>query len=66
MERETVCAPDGCYIGPCDPQPPGPNGPADCHEGESPCAGCCCLKGERCGDGDCYIPDAEDEVVGRE
>lgn len=60
IERGVVCAPDGCYEGPFDPYPPGPDGPADCRKGESPCGGGCCLKGERCGDGDCYIPDDED------
>jgi hypothetical protein len=64
-ERETVCAPGNCYIGPLDPYPPGPDGPADCGEGESPCGGGCCLRGERCGDGDCYIPEEDDQVIGQ-
>jgi hypothetical protein len=61
MERENVCGLSSCYIGPLDPMPPGPDGPADCGEGESPCGNGCCLKGERCGDGHCYIPEEEDE-----
>jgi hypothetical protein len=64
MDRETVCAQASCFIGPLDPYPPGPDGPADCGEGESPCGGGCCLRGERCGDGNCYIPEEEDQVFG--
>jgi hypothetical protein len=63
MEREEVCAPGNCFIGPLDPVPPGPNGPADCGEGESPCGRGCCLRGERCGDSKCYIPEEGDEVI---
>ncbi|WP_428263777.1 hypothetical protein [Haliangium sp.] len=64
IEREEVCAPGTCFIGPLDPMRPGPNGPGDCHPGESPCGGGCCLRGERCDDGSCFIPEEEDAAIG--
>ncbi|GAB4510162.1 MAG: hypothetical protein Tsb0020_27120 [Haliangiales bacterium] len=66
IERESVCSPGNCFIGPLDPLPPGPDGPADCGDGESPCGGGCCLRGERCGDGSCYIPEEGDDTGIRE
>ncbi|MDI1435587.1 hypothetical protein [Polyangium sorediatum] len=58
--REIVCAPDGCYDG---PYPPVPAPDPDCGGG-NPCGGTqCCLPGERCGDGKCWVPT--DEVSSR-
>jgi hypothetical protein len=65
IDREEVCAPGNCLIGPFDPYPSGPDGPADCKKGESPCGGGCCLRGERCGDGDCYVREPEDKALGQ-
>ncbi|MRG93745.1 hypothetical protein [Polyangium spumosum] len=62
-----VCAPDGCYEGPKDPGPSGPKGPADCPEGQSPCGGDgCCGPGERCGDGQCWVPEEGDELIAQQ
>jgi len=63
IAREVICAPDGCYTGPKEPGPSGPNGPADCPKGQSPCGPSgCCAAGERCGDGKCYVPEKGDEL----
>lgn len=64
IDREKVCAPGNCLIGPFDPMPSGPDGPADCRRGEMPCGGGCCLRGERCGDGNCYVREEGDVVAG--
>ena len=62
LAKSVVCAPDGCYEGPFPPGPSGPDGPADCPEGQSPCgANGCCGEGQRCGNSGCWTPEEGDE-----
>jgi hypothetical protein len=67
VDREEACSPGNCFKDSLEPYPkpdPEPGTPNGCPRGCSACGDGCCLRGERCGDSKCHIPDAEDEAVG--